>query len=274
MPRIAKPYDYPDVSDPRHAFDRFEQRDCEPRDKGGRFAERGKPFTQDEIDAYLEGGGAISICPTPVQPDPDPPGLTKMQEAWALTFDPLAGLNSAMAACRDHIGLIKATSGRDRDKAQRVRSTVKGILEGMTFADVAAELCLDRAFLSRTMAGAYAKWPDLERPLKFINLTNDQARRKCGQQSTQWQFALRKGEPILDDGFLIWGKWPGSGPDNHVSDPDHIVKLAELQHKTFPPIRSNFGAAVAGIGHVTPGGDSYPGRCAEPWFATHRAYSS
>ena len=255
MPKIAGAYDYHDPRDPRDAFDRFEQRDCEPRDKGSRFADRGRPFTQDEIDAFLERGGAITICPTPVQPEPDPPGLSKIQEMWALTFDPLADLNKAMAICRDHVGLIKATSGRDRDKAQRVRSTVKGILEGMTFADVAAEMCLDRAFLSRTMADAYAKWPNLERPLKFINLTNDQARRKCGQQSTQWRFCLSTGEPIVDEGVLIWGRWPGSGPDNHVSDPDHVVKVNELKYRAFPPIRSNFMTSVAAIGHVTPGGE-------------------
>ena len=244
MTKIARPYDYHDVRDPSDTFNRFERPDYEPRDKSGRSAERGKPFTWAEIE-YFEFRQGITMCPTPTQPEPELPGLTKMQEAWALTFDPLAGLDEAMATCREHIELIKATSGRDRDKASRTRNTIKGILLGITFADVAAEMCLDRAFLSRTMADAYKKWPRLERPLKFINLLNDQARRKCGQLSTQWQFALRMGEQIIDDDVLIWGSWPGSGPRNHVPDPDHVVKLAELQHKAFPPIRSNYGTMLA-----------------------------
>ena len=214
--KIAGTYDYQDPRDPSDAFDRFEQHDYEQRDRNDGSAERGRPFTATEIE-YFEFRQGITICPTPVQPEPEPPGLTKMQETWALTFDPLAGLDEAMATCREHINLIKATSGKDRDKASRIRNTIKGILSGMTFADIAAEMCLDRAFLSRTMADAYAKWPRLERPLTFINLLNNQARRKCGELSTAWQFALRMGEQIIDDGVLIWGSWPGSGPQQSCS---------------------------------------------------------
>lgn len=195
--KIAGKYDYQDPRDPSDTFDRFERPDYEARDKDGGSAERGQPFTDAEIDTYLEAGGAITICPTPVQPEPKLPGLTKMQEAWGLTFDPLAGLDDAMVVCREHINRVRATSGRDRDKASRIRNTIKGILWGMTFADVAAEMCLDRAFLSRTMADAYAGWPRLERPLTFINLLNNQARRKCGELSTAWQFALQRGSKFL-----------------------------------------------------------------------------
>ena len=64
------------------------------------------------------------------------------------------------------------------------------------------------------------------------------------------------GEQIIDDGVLIWGSWPGSGPHHHVASPDHIVKLAELQHKAFPPITSNFNTALASIASVARRGDA------------------
>ena len=256
MAKIAGNYDYQDPRDPLDSFDRFERPDYEPRDRDGISAERGQPFTEAEICSYLERGGAITICPTPVRPEPKPRGLNKMQEAWALTFDPLAGLNDAMAICQDHLNLIRLTSSRDRDKVARIKNTIKGILSGLTFADVAAEMSLDPAFLSRTMADAYARWPRLQRPLTFINLLNNQARRKCGELSTAWQFALRMGKQKVDDGVLIWGSWSRSGPQNHVAEPDHVVKLAELQHKAFPPIASNFNTAIASIASVARKGDA------------------
>jgi hypothetical protein len=70
---------------------------------------------------------------------------------------------------------------------------------------------------------------------------------KRREVSTAWQFALQRGEQIFDDGVLIWGRWPGSGSHNHVADPDHVVKLNELQHKAFPPIPSNYNTVLAHI---------------------------
>ncbi len=102
MPKIAGTYDYQDPRDPSDTFDRFERADYEPRDRDGGSAERGRPFTASG-DRILRIRQGITICPTPVQPEPKPPGLSKMQEAWALTFDPLAGLDEAMATCREHI---------------------------------------------------------------------------------------------------------------------------------------------------------------------------
>jgi hypothetical protein len=80
MPKIARPYDHQDPRDPSDTFDRFEQPDYEQRDKNGGSAERGKPFTWAEIE-YFEYRQGITMCPTPVQPEPKLPGLTKMQEA-------------------------------------------------------------------------------------------------------------------------------------------------------------------------------------------------
>jgi hypothetical protein len=159
----------------------------------------------------------------------------------------------AIAICLAHIDSIKATSRKSLDKVARIRAVIKGVLEGGTFADVAAELHQDRAVISRDMADTYAKWPKLKPAITLLNLLNNMAKRR--ELSTAWQFALQRGEQIIDDGVLIWGEWPNSGPHNHVADPDHVVKLAELQHKAFPPIRSNFGASVAAISHVTPKGD-------------------
>ena len=269
MPKIARPYDYQDPRDPSDALDRFEQPDYEPRDKNGGSAERGQPFTWAEIE-YFEFRQGITMCPTPVQPEPKLPGLTKMQEAWALTFDPLAGVSDAVADLSRRISTSsKQRHARSLDKARaRPSTSSKASLEGGTFADVAAEMSQDRAVISRDMADTYAKWPKLEPAITLLNSLNNMAKRARTVNCVA--VCLQRGEQIIDDGVLIWGEWPNSGPRNHVADPDHVVKLAELQHKAFPPIRSNFGASVAAISHVTPGGEVMWEGVAEPWNTARR----
>ena len=187
--KIARAFDYQDPRDPSDTRDRFELPDYEQRDKDGRFAERGQPFTQAEIDAYLECGGAITICPTLVHPQSKPPGLTKAQISWAEEFHPLVGIWADVDACRRHLDIIRPTSPQNAARRLRAREIVKGVLQGWTFADVAVELCLDKGFLSRKVAEIYAEYPKLERSLIFVNLLNNQAKRH--KQSTPWAFSYR-----------------------------------------------------------------------------------
>ena len=160
MPKIAGTYDYKDPRDPSDTFDRFERPDYEQRDGDGGSAERGRPFTAQEIE-YFEFRQGITTCPTPVQPEPKPPGLSKAQEAWALMFDPLAGLDEAMATCREHLGLSRQHQPKNAAKLVRIQSVIKSALEGGTFANAAAELGQALSVISRDHGRRIPRWPKL-----------------------------------------------------------------------------------------------------------------
>ena len=167
---------------------------------------------------------------------PEPPGLTKMQEAWAEDFHPLVGIWDAVDACRRHLDIIRPTRPQNAARRLRAREIVKGVLLGWTFADVAVELCLDKGFLSRKVAEIYAEYPELERSLIFVNLLNNQAKRH--KQSTPWGFQLQGGAEKSDGA--------DGSTSNQLSpyNPAH-VKLAELYHRAFPQPRSSYGTMVS-----------------------------
>ena len=76
--------------------------------------------------------------------------LTKLQQAWAQEFDPLAAVPDAVLTVKRYLELIKPTSRRNTKRLERIADAVKAIgLEGVCQADYAAANGIDPGFLSR-----------------------------------------------------------------------------------------------------------------------------
>jgi hypothetical protein len=193
---------------------------------------RGKPFTDEEIEAYLERGGAITICPMPVQKMPELP-WTEIQTGMMRDFHPAP---YAVETCLDHLKTIKATSRRDMHIVNRAAAIIKGVLQGLPVNDAAKEMGLDPGFVSKTLRNVYKRYPELKAALLLLKSLNLKAKRR--EQTIFWAVS-----PIHERPFVaspVFEEW---------------VAIGELRYKAFPEPRSNYSFMVEHVLTMSPGGE-------------------
>lgn len=231
------PYDWKDAPDRPDVYDRFTREpnywptpDDDESDSRGR-----RPFTQAELDDYFRRGGCITYCPTPRPARSRRAKLSKSKEQWVSEFDVTTGILDAVAVLKQHLEIIKPTSSRNRIRRERLRGIIKAALEGWTQADIAKEWSLDPAIVSRLIKDAYNDYPNLEQPLRFLNLLNLHAKRR--ELSSSWLSALQWGAGNCEQDEPL----PTAAP--YIDKPS-TVKLLEIHRQAFPHRKSNWSAMV------------------------------
>jgi len=196
-----------------------------------------RPATQDELDAYFDRGGVVTLGPPPQAPRRNRRArIIRLQRAWARDFNPLACIPDAVRVVEAQLELIKPTARRNVLKWSRIKAAVRAIgIEGRTQQEFASNEKLDEGQVSRLMNDAYKRYPKLRHALKLLNLLNQQVNR--GELSNTLVSCLRGKE-------LLVGKRAEDQQQEPYAEYPAAVKLAELDHEIFPPITSNYPAAL------------------------------
>ncbi len=233
-------YDWKDPQEPTDTCDRF-TRDAEgplPTSDEDLARQRGRPFTDAELAGVL-----VKRYETQPARKPRLPQSLLIKELKK-QFDPLAGAQAWLSICSDHLDKIKPRSTRNIGKAARAKAIVAGVLMGATFTQIAAELQIDKAVVSRTVRDLRDKHPDLERALGVLSTLNRtrgelvrELWRQCGEVSTLAQVP-HSGEAEKTDGDAC------AKPS--IDDPV-AVKLLELHGRVFRPQQSSFSAQIGAI---------------------------
>ena len=212
--RIARPYEWKELKEPRDAFDNvttshdrfFTKPDSTLESWPDDRKWQPRPFTQAELDDYFDRGGVVTLK------HPDEArrnrleagqterkdaraGITRQQRDWIHKFEPLAGVQEAVLVVKRELDLIRPTARKNVGKWSRIKAAVKAIgLDGMTQTEFAVAERLDEGQLSRLLRAAYKRHPKLDRPLRLLNLLNQQTKRR--EVSTARVSCLKGGDEI------------------------------------------------------------------------------
>ena len=252
--RVAGPYDYKEPRT-RDVFDKFTAApdrwvaQPDPTLSESRTESIRKPATPAELDAYFERGGVATLShPKEAQRirraerraerEDARAGITKQQWDWVHEFEPLAGVPDAVQMIKEHLELIKPTARRNVVKWTRIKAAVRAIgWDRLTQAEFADAAGLDKGQLSKLLRDAYRRYPKLERPLKLLNLLNQQTKRRV--LSTPRVSCLLGGEEFSSV------RWESADILQQIAEPPAVVKLYELVLELIQPGRSNFPITAA-----------------------------
>ena len=133
----------------------------------------------------------------------------------------------AVLAIKQHLELIRPTAPRIRRNGPASNPPLRQSASGHPPNGICRREKLDKGQMSRLLRGAYKRHPKLDRPLRLLNLLNQQTKRR--EVSTARVSYLKGGDEI--------GRCERAEVQQDAPYAEHraAVKLAELKQEVFRP---------------------------------------